>query len=481
MKFQIIGFTIGVLLIILGIAEMIPAIMDWGEAHSNARAFFTSSAFSLFFGGALVLTNISYEPVVTIREGFLLTTLSWVLMSFFASIPLYFSDLDISLIDAFFETVSGITTTGSTVLSGLDQMSHGILLWRSVVQWIGGIGIIGFAIVFLPFLRIGGMQLFRTESSDASEKIMPKTAHVTTSILVVYVLLTSIFGLTYKLLGMSWFDAVNHAMTTIATAGYSTHDASFGHFNSYALDMAGTLFMIMSGLPFLLYVRLIYQGRFDFFRDDQFRAFIGIMTAFIAILTMWLWHNSNYSLADSFRYAAFNIASVVSTCGYATTDYLQWGPFASVFFLFATYLGACAGSTSGGLKTMRLVICFKDLEKQLRKLIYPHGVFTVRYQGEPLKDNVVASVFGFFALYVLANVFFTITLAATGLDLDTSMSAVATAFSNTGPGIGGIIGPAGNFSSLSDAAKMILCLCMILGRLEIVTVLILFTRGFWRR
>lgn len=247
-------------------------------------------------------------------------------MSLFSAIPLYFSDLDIRFIDALFETVSGITTTGSTVLSGLDDMSHGILLWRSIIQWIGGIGIIGFAIVFLPFLRIGGMQLFRTESSDKSEKLMPRATHIATSVFVAYVSLTSLFGLTYKVLGMNWFDAINHAMTTIATAGFSTHDASYGYFDSYALDMAATLF---------------------------------IMMAFIGILTFWLWHNSDYSLADSFRYAAFNISSVVSTCGYATTDYMQWGSFVMVFFLFATYLGACAGSTSGGLKIMRIVVCLK--------------------------------------------------------------------------------------------------------------------------
>lgn len=480
MNFQIVGFTIGILLCILGVAELIPALMDWGEVHSNAQAFFISSVFSLFFGGALVLSNLSYQRTVTIRQGFLLTTLSWVAMSLFSAIPLYFSDLDIRFIDALFETVSGITTTGSTVLSGLDDMSHGILLWRSIIQWIGGIGIIGFAIVFLPFLRVGGMQLFRTESSDQSEKIMPRATQIATSVLAVYVLLTFLFGLTYNILGMSMFDAVNHAMTTIATAGYSTHDASYGHFDSYSLDMAATLFMIMSGLPFLLYVRLAYQGRFDFFRDDQVKAFLSIMLLFITILTFWLWSNSNYNLANSFRYAAFNIASVVSTCGYATTDYMQWGSFAMTFFLFATYLGACAGSTSGGLKTMRIVVCLKAVGKQFSKSIYPHGVFTIRYQGKSLADDVVISVFGFLGLYVAANTFFTLTLALTGLDLATSMSAVATAFSNTGPGVGDIIGPAGNFSTLPDAAKLILCLCMILGRLEILTVLILFTRPFWR-
>ena len=308
---------------------------------------------------------------------------------------------------------------------------------------------------------------------------MPRAIQITTSILVVYVLLTCFFGVSYKVLGMSWFDAVNHAMTTIATAGYSTHDASFGYFNSYALDMAGTLFMIMSGFPFILYVKLVYQRKFTFFQDEQFRAFVGIMLAFITILTVWLWTHSSYTLADSFRYVAFNIASVVSTCGYATTDYLQWGSFAVVFFLFATYLGACAGSTSGGLKTMRIIIALKAVGPYLRRLIYPHGSFTVNYQGQPLNEEVIRGVFGFLGLYVTANVFFTLALTWTGVDFATAVSGVATSFSNTGPGVGNIIGPAGNFVSLPDAAKWILCLCMILGRLEIVTVMVLFTKQFW--
>lgn len=478
-KFQIVGFTIGALLTILGFSELVPAFMDWGES-SNAYVFFESAAACLFFGGALILANYRHTKELTAKEAFLLTTLSWFLISIFAAIPLYLSDIHISYIDAFFEIVSGITTTGSTVLTGLDHMSHGILLWRSIVQWIGGIGIIGFALVFLPFLQVGGMQLFRTESSDKSEKIMPRTGHIATAVLVVYLLLTGVFCVTYKILGMNWFDAVNHSMTTIATAGYSTHDASFGYFHSYSLDMAGSLFMIMSGLPFLLYVRLIYQGKFDFFRDDQFKAFVGMMAAFIGTMTIWLWYTSDYTLADSFRYSAFNIASVVSTCGYATTDYLKWGPYSAAFFLFASYLGACAGSTSGGIKTMRIVICVKSVGKQIKNLIYPHGVFSVWYQGAPLNDDVINSVLGFLGLYVISNAFFTFTLTLTGLDLATSMSAVATAFSNTGPGIGDTIGPAGNFAPLPDTAKLILCLCMILGRLEIMTVFVLFTKGFWR-
>lgn len=477
-KIRIVGYALGILLAILGVAELIPAFMDWGKSD-NAYVFFESALISLFSGIVLIFVFRTKNTDITLRESFLLTTLSWVFISFFSALPLYWSDIGVSFTDAIFETVSGITTTGSTVLSGLDNMSHGILLWRSIVQWIGGIGIIGFAIVFLPFLRIGGMQLFRMESSDKSEKIMPRTVEVAGAVMSVYVGLTCLFGLVYYLLGMSVFDAVNHAMTTIATAGYSTHDASFGYFDSYALDMAGTLFMIMSGLPFMLYVRWVYQRKFEFSKDEQVKAFLGIMLVSIGVLTLWLWLHSHYSLPNSFRYAAFNLASVVSTCGYATTDYLAWGSFSVLLFLFATYLGACAGSTSGGLKTMRLVIAVKAVGWRMKQLAYPHGVFPLSYQGKALAERDVMAIFGFIALYFASNIFFTFCLTLTGLDFATSISAVATSFSNTGPGIGDIVGPAGNFSSLPGAAKWILDLCMILGRLEILTVMALFVKGFW--
>lgn len=477
-KFQIVGFTLGLLLTILGLAEFVPAFMDWGKSP-NAAVFFESALISLFFGVLLILTFWTKKPEIGLRESFLITTLSWVFLSLFSAFPLYLSDINISFTDAVFETVSGITTTGSTVLSGLDGMSRGILLWRSIIQWIGGIGIVGFAIVFLPFLRIGGMQLFKMESSDKSEKIMPRTGKVAGAVMVVYVGLTSLFALTYSFLGMSTFDAVNHAMTTIATGGYSTHDASFGHFNSYKLDIAGTLFMFMSGLPFMLYVRWVFLGKFGMHKDEQVKTFIGILAALTVVLSMWLWWNSDYSLANSIRYSLFHLVSTMTTCGYATTDYLTWGPFSVVLFLFVTYLGACAGSTTGGLKTMRLIVSFKAIERNLNKMLYPHGVFPIRYQGKSLSDKDLMTIFGFIGLYVASNVFFTMILTFIGLDFETALSAVATAVANVGPGIGDVIGPAGNFSSLPDAAKWILDLCMILGRLEILTVMALFLKGFW--
>ncbi|MCK5375207.1 MAG: TrkH family potassium uptake protein [Alphaproteobacteria bacterium] len=477
-KFNIVGFTLGLLLTVLGIAEFVPAFVDWGESD-NAYVFFQSAFVSLFFGISLILSFWTDKPKMSTRESFLLTTLSWVLLSFFSAIPLYLSDINISFTDAMFETVSGLTTTGSTVLSGLDDMSRGILLWRSIIQWIGGIGIIGFAIVFLPFLRIGGMELFKMESSDESDKIMPRTAQVAGSVLIVYVALTMIFAFVYNILGMSVFDAINHGMTTIATAGYSTHDKSFAYFDSYAIDMAATLFMFIGSLPFMLYVRWVFLRKFEIHKDEQAVFFLSMMAVFIGIMTFWLWTHSEYSIAESFRYAAFSLTSVISSSGFVTTDYLAWGGFATIFFLFATYLGGCAGSTTGGLKTMRLIIAVRAIRRNIRKMIYPHSVSPMRYQGKVLDTQRVTLIFGFISLYMVSNVFFIFCLTLTGLDLTTSVSAVGTAISNVGPGIGDIIGPSGNFASLPSAAKWILDFCMILGRLEILTVMALFLRGFW--
>lgn len=480
MKYNVVGFTIGALLVAVGVAELIPGTVDWLDGGENGTIFFACSFASLFFGGILIFSNANFEKALSLRQAFLLTTLSWIFTSLFASFPLAFSDIQLSFTDAFFESISGITTTGSTVLSGLDDMSRGILLWRSMIQWIGGIGIIAFAVVFLPFLRIGGMQLFQTESSDRSEKIMPRGRTLVISLFSVYCLLTIACGIVYQALGMSYFDAINHALTTIPTGGYSTHDASFGHFESARLQIAASIFMLLGGIPFVLYVKILFQGRVDIFRDDQLKVFLALVSLFVMILSIWLLWNTEYGLFNSFRFALFNVVSVVTTTGYATTDYTLWGAFPIVFFFFLTYLGACAGSTTGGLKMMRLIIAAKTLNRQLKALIYPHGIFTVRYQGRPVERNVTVAVLSFLGLYVMSNAVLATALSLTGLDFATSLSGAATAIANVGPGLGNIIGPAGNFSSLPDIAKWLLCAGMLIGRLEIMTVFVIFRREYWR-
>lgn len=480
MNISVVSSTIGILLMVVGGAMLFPALLDLQDGHENYQAFLYCAVVSLFFGGAFIVSNWSFDLTLNTRETFMLTTLSWFSVSLFSCFPLYFSDIGLSFTDAFFEAISGITTTGSTVLSGLDQMSRGVLLWRSIMQWIGGIGIVAFAIVIMPFLQVGGMGLFKTESSDKSDKAMSKTTDIIASLLSVYVGLTALCAIVYYILGMGVFDALNHALTTIPTGGYSTHDASFGHYDSAALQYAGSFFMLAGGLPFILYIKFVFKGKNEFWQDEQFKYILMLIGGLSAFLAFWLAFNSDYGLADSLRLSVFNIISVLTTTGYATTDYTLWGYFAVAFFFFITFLGTCTGSTSGGIKMMRLIILYRIVVRQLKALVFPSGVFPVRYQGKAITDAMAISVLAFMGVFVLSNAVLTIALTFIGLDFETAISGAATALANVGPGVGDIIGPAGNFSTLPDLAKWVLCLGMLLGRLEVMTVLVLFSRNYWK-
>jgi len=480
MNFQIILFTLGFLLLILGISLTAPFLMDSIDNHQNAAAFGWSAIGAIFFGGGLCISNRNFSTDISIKHAFIMTFASWLTIAFFCSIPFYVSNLNLSYTDALFESVSGITTTGATVLSGLEGISRGIHLWRAITQWIGGIGIIAFAMILLPFLQIGGMQLFKSESSDQSEKIMPKTKDVIMSIVQIYMVMTAVCALTYYLLGMTRYDALIHALTTVPTGGFSNHDASFGYFQSYALHMAATFFMFISGIPFILFVKMFYKKSFAFWRDAQVKTYTYIILGVTCVMTLYLWGRGELLLMESFKISIFNIVSITTGTGYATTDYTMFGPFVVGIFFFLTYLGACAGSTSGGLKIMRINIAFLALNQHLKTLIYPSGKFSITYQGKKLTDDVIHAVMGFLFLFVIFNAVITIALAMTGLDFITALTAAASAVANVGPGLGQIIGPAGNFSALTDLAKWILCFGMFLGRLEIMTILVLFIPSFWQ-
>jgi trk system potassium uptake protein TrkH len=481
MQYQIVFFTLGLLLVINGAMMILPALLDTLGGDPNALVFAGCALFSFFIGGLMVINGRGFNQKLTIRQAYFLTTMSWVLMSVFSANPLYFADQGISYTDAVFEAVSGITTTGATVLAGLDDMPRGLLLWRAMTQWVGGIGIVAFVIILLPFLQVGGMQFYKMESSDRSDKVMARTGNLIRALVVIYCVLTLACAFAYWLFGMSGFDAWTHAMTTIPTAGYSSHDASFAYFNSDAIELAGAFFMMLGGLPFVLYVKFFYQGKFDFHKDTQVKTFIVLWLFLIAILSIHAWFNTDMSLWKSFVKSAFNLTSIITTTGFASTDYLQWGSFAVVIFLFCTYIGACTGSSSGGIKMMRLDIAFQALRAQFYKLVHPHGVVSIKFQNKRVDVQVIQGVLGFLCVYVVANTFLTIALALTGLDFETALSGAATSLANAGPGVGPIIGPAGNFSTLPDTAKWLLCLGMIAGRLELMTILVLLTPGFWRR
>lgn len=473
----------GRMLLALSAAMLLPLAVDALTGDPNWRAFLIGSIATFACGAGLThLTRCRLSGGLTLRQAFLLTPVAWTTIALFGAIPLYISDysqLRDSFTNAFFESVSGLTTTGATVIVGLDAAPHGILLWRALLQWLGGIGIIGVAIAILPTLGVGGMQLFRTESSDRSEKVMPRVREIAAGIVMIYVVLTVICGVAYWLAAMTPFEALAHALTTVSTAGFSTSDVSMARWNNDALHWIATLFMLSGAVPFVLYLRMI-QGQRDALRDSQVWFLVSLLAVLIVIVAAWLTLSGGHDAADALRLAAFNVVSVVTTTGYASADYTLWGDLMVGLFFGLMFVGGCTGSTAGGMKIFRFQVMIRMLQSQFLRLLYPRGVFPRVYAGRLLPDDVIGSVVVFFSLYFICYSALTVALMAFDLDFLTSASAAVSALSNVGPGLGPIIGPAGNFATLPDASKWLLCFGMLLGRLELFTVLILFFPQFWR-
>ena len=475
-----IGFIIGLFLITLAVSMVVPmlAVLAF-DRTDDIGAFSWSSLITFIVGLALVAPGRPEHLHMRPRDMYMLTTASWVVVCIFAALPMVLIQ-HISYTDAFFETMSGITTTGSTVITGLDHASPGLLLWRSMLQWLGGIGFIGMAVAILPLLRIGGMRLFQTESSDWGEKVMPRSHMVAKYILVVYVALTLLGTLAFSLAGMTPFEAVNHAMSLISTGGFSTSDNSIANWKQPAVHWVAVVVMMAGSLPFTLYVATLRGHRKALVKDHQVRGFVGFLVATWLFFGTWLWLNSDYSWPDAFRIVAVNVTSVVTTTGVALGDYTLWGSFSVMLFFYLTFVGGCSGSTAGGLKIFRFQVALVMLRTNLKQLVHPRAVIRQKYNGHNIDEEIVRSLITF-------SFFFTITIGAialglclVGLDWTTALTGAATAVCNVGPGLGPIIGPAGNFSTLPDAAKWLLTIGMLLGRLEILTVLVLFTRGFWK-
>jgi trk system potassium uptake protein len=473
----------GRMLLALAAAMLLPVVFDVFAGDPNWKAFLLASGITFACGGGLThMTRCRLSEGLTLRQAFLLTPLSWTTIALFGAIPLYISDyaqFRDSFTNAFFESMSGLTTTGATVIVGLDAAPQGILLWRALLQWLGGIGIIGVAIAILPALCVGGMQLFRTESSDRSEKVMPRVREIATGIVLMYVALTVACGLAYWLVEMTAFDALAHALTTVSTAGFSTSDISMARWDDPSLHWIATLFMLSGAVPFVLYLRL-FQGQRDALRDSQVLFLVGLLAVVIIAVAAWLTLAGRHNAADALRLASFNVVSLVTTTGYATADYTLWGNLMIGLFFGLMFVGGCTGSTAGGMKIFRFQVMIRMLQSQFLRLLYPRGVFPRVYAGRILPDDVIGSVVVFFSLYFICYSGLTVAMMAFDLDFLTSASAAVAALSNIGPGLGPIIGPAGNFATLPDASKWLLCFGMLLGRLELFTVLILFFPRFWR-
>lgn len=474
-------FVLGLLVTAMGVAMLPPLASNLAVASQNWRAFAASSAVSVFIGLLLVSVTLGVKIRLSIRQGFLLTSLSWFALAAIGALPFAFSDIGLTAADTFFESVSGLTTTGATVIVGLDRMPPGVLLWRAMLQGVGGGGIIVMTIAVLPYLGVGGMQLFRTESSDRSDKIFPRAAQIASATTVAYLLLTAACALLYYVSGMTGFEAVTHAMATLSTGGYSTSDSSFAHFPNPVTHWIAIVFMTLGALPFAVYIQMAFGRPLAFWRDSQTRRFLIALTIAVLMMTAWVWITRNVGIADALRLSAFNVVSVVSTTGFANTDYGQWGGFAIMMFLFLTFVGGCTGSTAGGIKMLRFELLFAFVHNQILRLCRPRGVFPMIYRGRPLEQEVLRSAMTFFFLFMASFVVLAIALAAVGLDSMTAVSGAATALANVGPGLGAIIGPAGTFAPLPDSAKWLLSLGMLLGRLEMLTLLVLLVPSFWTR
>ena len=473
-------FAVGALSIALAAAMTLPLAADLAAGDGVWRAFAVSAGVSLFAGGALVLAFRVPRWTVTARQTFVLTTASWAALCAFAALPFALADPSLSYGSAYFEAMSGLTTTGSTVLDNLDGQPRGVLLWRALLQWLGGIGIIVMAVAVLPFLGVGGMQLFRSESSDRTDKVLPRTARIAAEIGAAYAALTVLWAGLLWAAGMGRFDALCHAMTTIATGGYSTRDASIGHFDNVAVEAVVIAGMVAGSLPFMLYLAALRGGVRVLLDDSQVRWFLAAAAAATLLVAAWLRLHGGAPAAEALRSAAFNVVAIMTGTGYSTADYGQWGGLAVAALFFLMFVGGCTGGTTGGIKIFRFQVLFSTVRAEMARLVQPHRVFPAHYEGKPVSEATTAAVLGFYFLFFAAFAVVALALALHGHDFLTSVSGAATAIANVGPGLGAEIGPSGNFAGLDDSAKWILSAAMLLGRLELFTVLILFLPRFWR-
>ena len=473
-------FLIGILLIVLGLSMLAPYALQV-ILEEGSHTFISASFVTIFIGVLFVLANLEKEFKLNLRQTFLFSSLAWIMVATFGSLPFLLSSQDFSLSEAFFESMSGITTTGATIISDLDSSPKSILLWRAIMQWLGGIGIVVMAITILPLLKVGGMQLFKMEGPDSTEKILPRTIEVAAIIISTYIILTFLCGFFYWIFGMSIFDSVSHSMTTIATGGFSTHNDSIGFFNSSNIEIVASIFIILGSIPFISYLKFVQGNKSVFFKDVQIKGLIYLLTISIIVMFLYLvFIKFEGSIFDKVRISSFNVISILSGTGYVTDDFGLWGKFSLVFFLLLMFIGGCAGSTACGIKIFRLQMLLIFLKNQIKRLISPNSVIITKYNNQKISDNFINSVIIFIFSFLFIFLIIAMLLSISGLDFITSISGAASSISNVGPGLGDVIGPNGNYKDIPDLSKWILSVGMLLGRLELFAVLVLFFPSFWR-
>lgn len=482
MQFERQGYVIGVLMMVTAIFMLAPMIADIMTDNDDWQSFARAGGIVGVLAGLLIQVTRGQwaERNLTLREAFVITALSWLVVPVAGCLPFYFMADRLDFVDAWFESVSGMTTTGATVLSNLEHEPPGVLLWRSLLQWIGGVGIILMAMVILPFLRVGGMQIFRTESSDRSEKVLAREAAIIPQIAIAFIVLTLLCMVGYALAGMNLFDAVNHALTTISTGGFSTHDNSLSHYDQPAVHWVAAAGMFCGSLPIILFIKSWQRNSPDILRDVQVRGFAKICATAIGAVTVYLAMTGQFGWSDALRIAAVNVMSIISTTGYALGDFTNWGTGANGIFLILMFFGGCTGSTAGAIKTYRLQAMALITKRYIDQLFSPRRVMNLRYGNRTIDEDIILSILAFLTAFAGCVIVVTLALTLFGLDVLTAFSGAVTAITNVGPGLGEIIGPSGNFAPLPDGAKVVLIFAMILGRLEFFALLVLLSPRFWR-
>lgn len=483
MQFLIVIRILGILLMVFGLTFIPPWLVGWVMGDTNLTPFVRSFVISVTLGGVLWGLTRNYRREMKLRDGLLIVVSFWVVLGLIGSTPIYLQpDLGLSFTQAVFESVSGITTTGATVITGLDELPRSLLFYRQQLQWLGGLGIIVLVVAFLPLLGVGGMQLYKGEMTGPikDSRLSGRISETAKVLWLVYTGITVLCALVYKIEGMSWFDAVSHSFTTVATGGFSTHDASFGYFQNPTMEVTAMVFMILGALPMALHFIALRHGSLRaYWRSAEVRFFLGWMAAVAAMVVAFFLANwPEGSWLDTVRLNLFNLVSFATTTGYTATDHTAYGPFLMLLLVMTTVIGGCAGSTTGGMKSVRVMLLARQGFHEIRRLIHPHAVFVIRLSGRPLDPSVISAVWAFFAAWMFTFLFFFFAMLFTGMDIESALGAVLATLANLGPGIGSV---ASNFASESDTVLWLGMLAMILGRLEIFTVLAILLPMFWRR
>ncbi len=474
---------LGLLLMAFSLTMLPPIGVDYLYQENATRPFLYAFGWVLAGGVLLFLSCFKQKKELRLHDGFLLVVLFWILLGVVGSLPLYLSLGDrLSLSDAVFESISGLTTTGATILTGLDQLPHAILFYRQFLQWLGGMSIIVLAIAVMPMLGIGGMQIHRAEISGAVKeaKLTPRITETAKALWYLYLGLTISCGLAYWLAGMNAFDAVAHAFSTVSIGGFSTHDASIGYFNSTAIEMIAVVFMLLSGVNFALHFTAIHRRSLSpYLKDTEFGTYLLILFLASLIIIVALYHSAIFdSFSESFFEGLFEVVSIGTTTGFTTHEYAVWPGFLPVLLMYISYIGGCAGSSAGGIKVIRVLVLLKQCLRELRRLVHPSAQFAIKIGRKPVADSVIVAVWGYFAAYFALSALMMLLLMASGLNQDTAFSAVAACLNNLGPGLDQV---GKNFAAINDFAKWVLCAAMLLGRLEIFTLLVLVSPAFWRK